>query len=86
MTRLREYRLQVRRLEKMVRAVRQDRTQTDQDGHRTTSVRMVCVQAEGPASTSRLPGRRQLPGVLCFLTHPQDQVTCMECNPYPILL
>jgi len=21
-----------------------------------------------------------------FLTHPQDQVTCMECNPYPILL
>jgi len=23
---------------------------------------------------------------VCFLTHPQDQVTCMECNPYPILL
>jgi len=22
----------------------------------------------------------------CFLTHPQDQVTCMECNSYPILL
>jgi len=21
----------------------------------------------------------------CFLAHPQDQVTCMECNPYPIL-
>jgi len=22
----------------------------------------------------------------CFLDHPQDQATCMECNPYPILL
>ena len=22
----------------------------------------------------------------CFLTHSQDQATCMECNPYPILL
>jgi len=22
----------------------------------------------------------------CFLTHRQDQVTSMECNPYPILL
>jgi len=22
----------------------------------------------------------------CFLTDPQDQVTCIECNPYPIVL
>jgi len=37
----------------------------------TTSVRMVCVQADVHG---------------CFLTHPQDQVVRMECNPYPILL
>jgi len=64
MARLRDYRLQVRRLEKVVRAVRQGRSQTDQDGHRTTSVRMVGVQADGRASTTRLPGRRQLHTVI----------------------
>ena len=73
MARLRDYRLQVRRLVKVVRAVRQDRSHTDQDGHRTTSVRMVCVQADGPASTPRLPGRCQLHGVLSqSSTRPSD--------------
>jgi len=57
----------------VLRAVRQDRSQTDQDGHRTTSVRMVCVQADGPAPTPRLPGRRQLHGVLSrSSTRPSD--------------
>ena len=70
---LREYRLQMCRPEKMVRAVRQDRTQTDEDGHRTTSVRMVYVQADSPASTPRLPGRCQLHGVFSrSSTRPSD--------------
>ena len=69
MARLREYRLQMRRLEKMLLAVWQDRTQNDQDGHRTTSVRLVCVQA----ATWRLPGRCQLHGVLSHSsTRPSD--------------
>jgi len=73
MARLREYRLQMRRHEKMVRAVRQYRTQTDQDGHRTTSVRMVYVEADGPASTPRLPGRCQTTRVFSHSsTRPSD--------------
>jgi len=80
MARLREYQLQMRRPEKMVRAVWQDRTQTDQDRHRTTFMFKQTVQHL----------QRDYPDVVnymaFFLTHPQDQVTCMECNPYPILL
>ena len=50
-----------------------DRTQTDEDGHRTTSVRLVYVQADSPASTPRLPGRHQLHGVLSrSSTRPSD--------------
>jgi len=84
MTRLREYRPQVRRLENMVRDVRQDRTQTDQDGHRTTSVRTVCVKQTVQQLHRDYRNVAKYPA--CFLTHPQDQVTCMECNPYSILL
>jgi len=44
-----------------------------EDGHRTTSVRMICVQADGPVATSRLPGRRQLHGMLSHSsTRPND--------------
>jgi len=39
----------------------------------TTSVPMVCLQADGPAATLRLPGRRQLHGVLSHSsTRPSD--------------
>ena len=48
----------------VIRAVREDRTQTDEDGHRITPVLMGDVQAGSRMSPSRLPGRRELHTVL----------------------
>ena len=84
MARLRDYRLQVRRLEKVVRAVRQDRSQTDQDG-------IALRLSEWFAFKQTVQHlHRDYPDIVkytaCFLTHPQDQATRMECKPYPNLL
>jgi len=67
----------------VVRAVRGDKSEADEDGYRFAFARMAETLTDHRVPSPRLSRRCQLHTVFPLLTHPLDFVGCIECNPYP---